>query len=206
MVSDGAERAREPDDLEAREWYDHKSALMESTLGSEHGIVMHSIIPYDAGGALDLYYYPNGLPGTAIATKELSPSASHGPSNEVYRCYELAMFTKQPLRLDDASDESTPFGKAHASLSAMLNCIARYSAEATLNPGETCEFPSDMERIGSTGSRPTPITSSKGLGCWRSSRCFGRKWISPDDVGVLRSSRASRPTSATHIRTLTGIP
>jgi hypothetical protein len=35
-------------------------------------MVMHAIIPYAIGGGLDLYYYPNGLPGTAIATKELS--------------------------------------------------------------------------------------------------------------------------------------
>jgi hypothetical protein len=29
-----------------------------------------------------------------------------------------------------------------------LNCIARYSAEATLNPNETCEFPPEMETVG----------------------------------------------------------
>ena len=44
--------------------------------------------------------------------------------------------------------ESTPFGQAHQSINAILNCVAPYSAEAALNPHETCEFPADMETVG----------------------------------------------------------
>lgn len=109
---------------------------------------MHSAIPYSIGGGLDLYYYPHGLPGTAIATKELSESPNEGSSNDVYRSYELVMFTRHRLNLDQAQDETTEFGKAHASINAILNCIAPYSAQATLNPNETCEFPADMDRLG----------------------------------------------------------
>ena len=129
-------------------WYDHKSALMEEMLGKEHDMVMHAIIPYAIGGGLDLYYYPNDLPGTAVATKELSEIPGEGSSNDVYQNYELVMFTKHPLELDAAKNEDTAFGRAHSVINAVLNCIARYSAQATLNPNETCEFPADMPTVG----------------------------------------------------------
>ena len=132
----------------AQEWYDRKTALMESALGKEHDIVMHAIIPYAVGGGLDLYYYPNGVPGTAIATKECCESPDEGSTNDAFEFYELVMFTKHQLSLDDADDESTAFGKAHSNINAILNCIAPYSAQATLNPNETCEFPEDMETVG----------------------------------------------------------
>src|SRR4051812_37247445 len=129
-------------------WYDRKSALMEGMLGQEHDMVMHAIIPYAIGGGLDLYYYPNGIPGTAIATKELTELPGEGSSNRVFQCYELVMFTKHPLDLDAAKDETTPFGRMHRTINAILNHIAPYSAKATLNPNETCEFPADMPKVG----------------------------------------------------------
>ncbi|RPI88934.1 MAG: hypothetical protein EHM42_03890 [Planctomycetaceae bacterium] len=132
----------------AREWYDHKTELMVGLLGPEHDMVMHAMVPYAVGGGLDLYYFPNGIPGTAIATKELCEIPGEGSTNEVFDLYELVMFTRQPLALEDANEDSTPFGKAHNTIGAILNCIARYSEEATLNPHETCEFPEDFENIG----------------------------------------------------------
>ena len=140
-MADGEEEARQ-------RWYDRKSALMEEMLGKEHDIVMHAIIPYAIGGGLDLYYYPNGVSGTAIATKELSEIPGEGSSNDVYQSYELVMFTKHPLALGSAENEDTAFGRAHSVINAILGCIARYSAQATLNPNETCEFPADMPTIG----------------------------------------------------------
>ncbi|MEX2170210.1 MAG: suppressor of fused domain protein [Pirellulales bacterium] len=132
----------------AQEWFDRKTAMMEERLGKEHDTVMHAIIPYAIGGGLDLYYFPNGIPGTAVATKELCEIPGEGSTNSVFELYELVMFTKRPLSLDDSDDESTPFGWAHSNISAILECIAPYSAQATLNPNETCEFPKDMERVG----------------------------------------------------------
>jgi suppressor of fused protein SUFU len=132
----------------AQQWYEHKSRLMEASLGKEHDMVMHAIIPYAVGGALDLYYYPHGVPGTAIATKELSEQPNEGSSNRMYRSYELVMFTKHRLDLDVAKDENAEFGRAHMNINAILERIARYSAQARLNPNETCEFPADMERVG----------------------------------------------------------
>jgi hypothetical protein len=131
-----------------QEWYDRKSQLMEQSLGREHGMVMHAIIPYAIGGALDLYYFPNGLSGTAIATKELCELPTEGAANDVFDVYEMVMFTRHKIDLDAARDESSDFGKAHSTIKSILNCMARYSAEARLNPYETCEFPEKMERIG----------------------------------------------------------
>lgn len=129
-------------------WYEHKTALMVASLGKEFDMVMHAMIPYAIGGGLDLYYYPNGRPGTAIATKELSEAPNEGSSNDVYRCYELVMFTKHRLDLDAAKDETTSFGEAHRNINTILNLIARYSAQAKLNPNETCEFPAGMDYVG----------------------------------------------------------
>lgn len=132
----------------AEEWYDRKSALMESMLGKEHDRVMHALIPYAIGGALDLYYFPHGIPGTAIATKELSEVPGEGSSNAAFQCYELVMFTRHPLDLAAAMDESTRFGQAHAKIKSILNRIAPYSTQATLNPTDTLEFPADMKNVG----------------------------------------------------------
>jgi hypothetical protein len=136
------------DEEAGQKWYDRKSALMEEMLGTEHDMVMHAIIPYAIGGGLDLYYYPNGIPGTAVATKELSELPGEGSSNRVFQCYELVMFTTHPLDLDADTDEGTPFGRAHSVINAVLNRIAPYSTQATLNPNETCEFPADMPIVG----------------------------------------------------------
>ncbi len=136
------------DEEAAEQWGERKSALMEEMLGKEHDMVMHAIIPYAIGGGLDLYYYPNGIPGTGIATKELSNLPGEGSSNDVFQCYELVMFTKHPIDLEAAKDEATTFGQAHTVINSVLNYIALYSAQATLNPNETCEFPDEMETVG----------------------------------------------------------
>jgi hypothetical protein len=133
-----------------REWDQRKAELIEKSLGKEYHLVMHAIIAFVVGGALDLYYYPNGILGTAIATRELSELPGKGASNKVFQNYELVMFTRHPIDLDAAKDEQSVFGKAHKRISSILNPIARYSFEASLNPNETCEFPSDIPQVGGT--------------------------------------------------------
>jgi hypothetical protein len=91
-TDDGDERERT-----ANDWYERKSQMLEVLLGKEHDMVMHAIIPYVMGGALDLYYYPNGIPGTGVATKELSDVPGEGSSNELYPNYELVMFTRREI-------------------------------------------------------------------------------------------------------------
>jgi hypothetical protein len=151
------------------EWHEHKSQLMEQMLGKEHDLVMHAIFPYAIGGGLDLYYFPNGIPGTAIATKELTELPNEGSSNRTFSCYELVMFTRHPLNLDEAKNKETTFGKAHSNLNRVLNVVARYSAQANLNPNETCEFPPDMQGVGGK----CLIFDSAGQHSDEFVRCFG---------------------------------
>jgi hypothetical protein len=132
----------------AEEWYEKKTAMMVDILGTEHDLVMHSIIPYAIGGPLDLYYFPNGLKGTAIATKELCDLPGEGSYNDVLDSYELVMFTRATLSLDNANDDSTLFGRAHRLIRMILNEVALRSTEEILNPSDTFEFPEDLEVIG----------------------------------------------------------
>lgn len=139
--------AEETEKLE-EDWYNRKSQEMEAILGNEHNMVLHAIIPYEIGGALDLYYYPSGIPGTGIATKELSFACAKSSSNDKFEKYELVMFTRHQMDDGDQEENTSPFRKASRTISSILNPIARYSAEAKLNPHETCEFPDDFEGIG----------------------------------------------------------
>lgn len=129
-------------------WYDQKTRFMEARLGREHDMVMHAIVPFAIGGALDLYYYPNGIAGTGVATKELSPLPGEGPYNDVQGNYELVMFTREPLNLDEAANPRSAFGRIHELISTTLNWLALYSQQAMLNPGDTVSFPEDFETVG----------------------------------------------------------
>lgn len=100
----------EESDIESQ-WYAEKSARMVDLLGEEHDMVMHAIIPYAVGGGLDLYYYPHLIPGTGIATKELSNSPNEGSTNNVFTTYEFVMFTRHDLSLEDAKSPKLPSEK-----------------------------------------------------------------------------------------------
>ena len=138
----------EGNDELGQQWYDQKSSIMVELLGEEHDEVLHALIPYSIGGGLDFYYYPNSSLGTAVATKELSELPGEGSSNDAFECFELVMFTRHSIDCDDVNNAETKFGKVDARIRAILNCIAPYSAQAILNPGDTCEFPEDMQYVG----------------------------------------------------------
>lgn len=124
-------------------WYEEKSRALAHVLGPEHDRVMHSMIPFEMGGALDLYYFPQPK-GFAIATKELIDEEGKGPTNRTMRSYELVVFSRVPFDLDLAQKEYTPMGRIHQRLNGMLNATALYACEPgldPLNPGETMEFP-----------------------------------------------------------------
>ncbi len=136
------------DDAAEEAWQNEKEKLLEEMLGPMHRMVMHAIIPYAIGGGLDLYYYPNHLEGVGIATQELTHAGPTGSNNDHFDAYELVIFTRHALDLEQAKDDSTPIGRAHQTMNAILNVVAPYSEQATLNPYETCEFPADMESVG----------------------------------------------------------
>jgi len=132
----------------ARAWYERKTKLLAETLGEEHDMVMHAIVPFAMGGGLDLYYYPKGIEGLGVATKELCELPDEGSTNDAWDNYELVMFTKHALVMEDAKDVDTTFGRMHMRMNAILNIVAAYSGDVPLNPNETCEFPEDTEDVG----------------------------------------------------------
>lgn len=139
----------EEEDLKYQAFYDEKTTLFESALGKEHDLVIHAIISYEAGGALHGYFYPNHIEGTGVVTKQLARWDGSGASNDSYNQYEMVMFTREDLTEEDLleSDEKTPAQRAYRQLRGLLNTIAPYSEQATLNPFETIGFPEEMEEV-----------------------------------------------------------
>jgi hypothetical protein len=132
-----------------KQHHEYVGARMEAVLGPEHDMVMHAIFPYAAGGALDIYFYPNGIPGTGIATKEISSGEAHPPSsNALFERYEMVMFTRHAMDSENARNPDHPWGHMFMRMQRVLNHLAPYSSQATLNPGNTLKFPADMPMVG----------------------------------------------------------
>lgn len=123
-------------------WYEQREACCRKILGPMGDVVMHAIIPFAVGGGLDWYFYPNHLPGTVLATMELSEDYNRGASNRVYRNYELIMVSRLPFA-DFRLDGDRP--PEVQRLYAIMNNLGRYGMSVPLNPGETLEFPPDFE-------------------------------------------------------------
>ena len=119
--------------------YELKMAGLESILGKSYDLVGHAIIPFDIGGAVDMYYFPNGIPGTGFATMELLQPDGSGPIPNKLGTYELVAFTK----LDYVQDtvKTNPFNLIERRFCGIFTGIGNYSFEAKLEPMETCELP-----------------------------------------------------------------
>jgi hypothetical protein len=123
--------------------YDEKAQGLESLLGKPHELVGHAIVGFDAGGAVDMYYYPNGIKGTGFATMELIQPDGTGPIPNRNGTYELVAFTK--LDFDSDSTHTSPFSLIERRTCGSFTSIGLYSFEAKLEPGETMEIPRDAE-------------------------------------------------------------
>ncbi|MCB0649453.1 MAG: suppressor of fused domain protein [Saprospiraceae bacterium] len=119
--------------------YELKSLGLEKVLGPMHNLVGHSVIPFDLGGSVDLYYYLNHIPGTGFATMELLDPDGNGPLPNRYGTYELVAFTKECYSSGD--DVANPFNIIANSICSILTTIGLYSRQAVLNPKETMEIP-----------------------------------------------------------------
>ena len=123
--------------------YEEKSKGLEDVLGKMHDLVGHAIIPFSVGGAVDMYYFPNHIPGTGFATMELLDPDGNGPRPNRLGTYELVAFTKEPY---NASQETqTAFNLIERRICGLFTMIGNFSTEAVLNPNETCEVPKEGE-------------------------------------------------------------
>lgn len=123
--------------------YEEKKEGLELLLGPMHDLVGHAIIPFEIGGAVDMYYFTNHIPGTGFATMELLDPDGNGPVPNRLGTYELLAFTKEPFHEGD--DQDTAFNKIERRFCGIFTTVGNYSFEATLNPLETCEVPDDEE-------------------------------------------------------------
>ena len=119
-------------------YYQLKQAGLEAVLGPMHGYVGHAIIPFEVGGPVDMYYFPQKDGSTALATMELLGADGSGPKKSSIGTYELVAFTRHKVT---SPESNPPFEAVALQIRAMFTTIARYSAQAVLNPLETAEVP-----------------------------------------------------------------
>lgn len=124
-------------------FYSLKEKAMENVLGKSHGVVGHAIVPFQVGGAVDMYYFPNLIEGTVLATMELIEHEHKGPVPNKNGMYELIAFTKHKISQQTGAMKSPeePFEKLERRMCGIFTCIGSYSYEVKLEPGETCEIP-----------------------------------------------------------------
>ncbi len=119
--------------------YELKSEGLENVLGKMHNVVGHAIIPFSIGGAVDMYYFPNHIKGTAFATMELLDPNGNGPKKNRIGTYELVAFTKHDY--NGSEKTQTAFNLIERKACGFLTAIGMYSSQAVLNPKETIEIP-----------------------------------------------------------------
>ena len=135
--------AREFTDEEFETDYKLKEQGLENVLGAMHGIVGHAIIPFSIGGAVDMYYFTNGVKGTGFATMELLDPDGNGPKPNRIGTYELVAFTK--LDYNDSEENPTEFNTIERRFCGIFTTIGNYSSQAVLNPFETIEVPNGTD-------------------------------------------------------------
>lgn len=123
--------------------YELKSIGLENVLGEMYGIVGHAIIPFEIGGAVDMYYFPNHIKGTGFATMELLDPEGNGPKPNSLGTYELVAFTRHPYETNE--EGNSPFDLIERRVCGTFTSIGNYSFQAVLKPGDTCEVPRDDE-------------------------------------------------------------
>jgi hypothetical protein len=136
-------------DAESRRYYEAKEKALERILGPMHNMVGHAVIPFQVGGTVDMYYFPNGIPGTGFATMELIEPDGTGPKPNRIGTYELVAFTKLKIPAQGMkAGENDPFSKIERRMCGILTAVGQYSHDAVLNPGETCELPAQEGKPG----------------------------------------------------------
>ena len=142
----GNQEPKEFTDQEYDRYYELKEAALEQMLGKMHDMVGHAMIPFAIGGNVDMYYFPNALPGTGFATMELIEPGGNGPKPNRIGTYELVTFTKHPFPPKGTSFQADiPFNEISGRMCGVMTTIGFYSYETVINPGETSEIPMEDE-------------------------------------------------------------
>lgn len=109
-------------------WWDNRLVALQKILGPSSDRVRHSLIPFallpELGGAADILYFENHIPGTAVVTAELI-GCEDQIENEL-GMYELVICHRRNEEVDWGAD--------------LIGRLASYTLEAELNPGETMDL------------------------------------------------------------------
>ncbi len=116
------------DDSQAQndEWqevWNARIAALTPILGKPADTVLHSLIPFQFGGAADVLPFPDFTPGVTYVTAELT-GEDVGQRPSTLGNYELMICARQEL--PEAGD--------------LISNLARYTCEAELEPGETMDI------------------------------------------------------------------
>src|SRR5665647_1653385 len=105
--------------------YQLKERGLENVLGEMYGMVGHAIIPFELGGAVDMYYFLNHIKGTGFATMELLDPDGNGPNPNRIGTYELVAFTRHPYNINDENE--TLFDLIERRVCGIFTTIGNYS-------------------------------------------------------------------------------
>jgi hypothetical protein len=127
-------------------WHRAKREAMEKRLGPMHTLVAHHAVPFEAGGMLDVYNFPQKR-GSALATLDL---ALPGGENQVMgTAMEFIAFT--PYRMPEMSLVDTAanrYDRTEQNLAAVFSSLAAHARDEALEIGSVAEVP-DPESDGS---------------------------------------------------------
>src|SRR5262245_60785319 len=110
------------DDSDLEQWWDVRRAALEQVLGRADGTVGHALVPFDfgpdVGGAADVLYFREHLPGVAAVTAELI-GRNDQRENRLGN-YELMICERNDARWG----------------TSIISRLAHYTLEGTIEPGE----------------------------------------------------------------------
>jgi len=130
--------------------YELKKKGIERILGPMYELVGHSLIPFQMGGAVDMYYFTSCMPGTVFATMELiepdgsSPKPNYNGAYELITCTKLTMPPPEPHEVRSKrikEGQLSDFEKIECRMSGIMTGIGNYSFDAVIKAGETAEVP-----------------------------------------------------------------
>ena len=105
-----------------------KDVFLRQELNEPWPRVLHAPIPFDGGGMLDGYYYPNSkYGGTIMVSKEIATPGFNSPNNFTFCSYELAIATQTPFPYDNDGNVVRPESvKKYQRLHKLLSDVGHY--------------------------------------------------------------------------------
>lgn len=120
-------------------WHKAKREAMEKRLGPMHEMIAHHAVPFEAGGMLDVYNFPQKR-GSALATLDLA--APGGESQSRDKSIEFIAFT--PYRMPEMSLVDTAanrYDRTEHDLAAVFSSLAAHARDEALEFGSVADVP-----------------------------------------------------------------